>query len=257
VRPQLWPWALSAVLADHLVLTAAGLWPRSGLLGPNWTRLPEVHPSGSPRAVAITIDDGPDAEVTPAVLAMLEAHRATATFFCVGKRVEQYPSVARAIAEHHEIGNHSYRHSHDFALLGPRALAREVARAQQAIGTTTGQWPCFFRAPAGLRNLFLEPVLARAGLKLASWTRRGYDTVSDNPDAVTARLTRHLRSGDILLLHDGHPARTSAGVPLILEVLPRLLAALADAQLTTTTLRAALGRSTAPADTQSAEAAST
>jgi peptidoglycan/xylan/chitin deacetylase (PgdA/CDA1 family) len=257
VRPQLWPWALSAVLADHLVLTAAGLWPRSGLLGPNWTRLPELRPSGSPRAVAITIDDGPDAEVTPAVLAVLEAHRATATFFCVGERVEQYPSLARAIAERHEIGNHSYRHGHGFALLGPRALAREVARAQQAIGTTTGQWPCFFRAPAGLRNLFLEPVLARAGLQLASWTRRGYDTLSDNSDAVTARLTRHLRAGDILLLHDGHVARTRAGVPLILEVLPRLLTALATAQLTTTTLHAALRRSTAPADTQSAEAAST
>jgi peptidoglycan/xylan/chitin deacetylase (PgdA/CDA1 family) len=254
VRPQLWPWALSAVLSDHLALTAAGLWPRSRLLGPNWTRLPELHSSGCPRAVAITIDDGPDPEVTPAVLEVLEAHKATATFFCVGERVEQHPSLARAIAERHDIGNHSYRHSHDFALLGPRALAREVGHAQQVIGAASGQWPCFFRAPAGLRNLFLEPVLARAGLQLASWTRRGYDTVSGDPGAVTARLTRRLRAGDILLLHDGHAARRHRRAPLILEVLPRLLTALASAELTTTTLRAALD-ATGPTTARESQAA--
>lgn len=257
VRPQLWPWTLSAVLADHLLVGAAGLWPRSGLLGPNWTHLPPVAASGSRAAVAITIDDGPDPEVTPGVLEVLEAHGATATFFCVGKRVEQHPALARAIVErHHEIGNHSYSHTHSFALLGPGRLTREVARAQQAISTAAGQWPGFFRAPAGLRNPFLEPVLACAGLQLVSWTRRGFDTLSSNSDAVAARLTRHLRGGDILLLHDGHTARTRTGVPLILEVLPRLLAAVAAAQLTTTTLRAAL-QSSAFANTRAAEAAPT
>lgn len=257
-RPQLWPWMLSAVLADHLVVTGAGLLPRSRLLGPNWTCLPQTQTAGSRGAVAITIDDGPDPDVTPAVLAALEAHHATATFFCVGERVEQHPALARAIVEqHHEIGNHSYRHTHGFALLGPRALASEVTRAQQAIGAATGEWPRFFRAPAGLRNLFLEPVLARSNLQLVSWTRRGFDTVSRDPDAVVARLTGRLRAGDILLLHDGHAARTRAGVPLILEVLPRLLTRLATLQLTTTTLRAALAPSAAAATPPAAEAAPT
>ena len=258
VRPQLWPWTLSSVMANHLILVAAGLWPRSRLLGPNWTCLPQLPAPGSPGAVAITIDDGPDAEVTPAVLDVLQAHNATATFFCIGERVERHPELARAIVErHHEIGNHSYRHGHGFALLGPGTLMHEVARAQQAISTATGQWPCFFRAPAGLRNPFLEPVLARAGLQLVSWTRRGFDTVSGNSDAVTARLTRHLQAGDILLLHDGHGARTRAGAPLILEVLPRLLRTLAAAQLTTTTLRAALTRSAGVTSARAAEAAPT
>ena len=90
VRPQAWPWALSAVVADHLLLTAAGLWPRSSLLGPNWTRLPEPF---APRAsVALTIDDGPDPEVTPRVLELLDAGSARATFFCIGERVLQYPA---------------------------------------------------------------------------------------------------------------------------------------------------------------------
>ena len=68
-QPRVWPWALGAVVADHMVLAAAGLWPRSGLLGPNYTRLP-LRPSAAP-AVAITIDDGPDPDVTPQVLAQL------------------------------------------------------------------------------------------------------------------------------------------------------------------------------------------
>src|SRR5262249_57905773 len=100
-------------------------------------------------------------------------------------------------------------------------------------------------------------VLAREGLQLVSWTRRGFDTVSGSCDAVTARLTRHLQAGDILLLHDGHGARTRAGVPLILEVLPRLLTALAAAQLTTTTLRAALAQSAGVTSARAAEAAPT
>jgi peptidoglycan/xylan/chitin deacetylase (PgdA/CDA1 family) len=124
--------------------------------------------------------------------------------------------------------------------MGPNAMADEIARAQQTITHLTGEPPRFFRAPAGLRSPLLEPVLARMGLRLASWTRRGFDTVNTDPDLVLKRLTRNLRGGDILLLHDGHAARTSAGNPVILEVLPRLLRAVAMAQLTPVTLRSTL-----------------
>jgi peptidoglycan/xylan/chitin deacetylase (PgdA/CDA1 family) len=259
VRPHVWPWTLSAVIADHLLLTGAGLLPRSRLLGPNWTRLPACTAgSGAHGAVAITIDDGPDPEVTARVLDVLEAHDATATFFCVGERVARHAALARAIvARHHEIGNHSYTHGNGFAFLGPHGLAREVALAQEAIGMATGEAPRFFRAPAGLRNPFLEPVLARANLQLASWTRRGFDTVSGNADAVLGRLTRQLQPGDILLMHDGHAARTRAGSPVILEVLPRLLHALGAAQLATVTLRAALPSSGKGLRTPAAQAAPT
>jgi peptidoglycan/xylan/chitin deacetylase (PgdA/CDA1 family) len=247
VRPHGWPWALGAVLADHAVLAAVGLWPRSRLLGPNWTHLPA--PSAAARAVAITIDDGPDPQVTPRVLDLLEEHGAHATFFCIGERIERHPQLARAIvARHHEIGNHSQRHAGYFSLLGPRGLALEIGRAQQAIGDTTGEVAHFFRAPAGLRNPFLEPVLARANLRLVSWTRRGFDTVTTSAERVLARLTHRLGGGDILLLHDGHAARTRDGTPVILAVLPRLLAALSAAQLTPVTLRRAL----APAAIRSA-----
>jgi len=252
VRPHWWPWALSAVVADHLLLAGGGLWPRSHLLGPNWTHLPPlaaVSPAGAPApgAVAITIDDGPEPEVTSRVLDLLDEHQARATFFCIGERVNRHPALARAIvARQHEIGNHTYRHLKRFSLLGPRGVAQEIARAQEAIGSATGEVARFFRAPAGLRNPFLEPALTRANLQLVSWTRRGFDTVNGSAARVLDSLTRHLQSGDILLLHDGHAARTPSGSPVILEVLPRLLRALAAVQLAPITLRAAFARSSVP-----------
>jgi len=238
VRPSAWPWAVGTLLANHMALAAAGLWPRSQLLGPNWTRLP---PCGLERSVAITIDDGPDPEVTPQVLALLEGYGASATFFCIGERVLGYPDLAREIARRgHAIENHSQRHRHNFSLLGPGAMKAEVAAAQESILRVTGSVPQFFRAPAGLRNPFLDPVLVRLKLRLASWTRRGFDTVSADADAVMRRLASPLQAGDILLLHDGHAARTRSGRPVILEVLPRLLETLSARQLKSVTLRSAL-----------------
>lgn len=238
-RPSTWPWMLGALVADHAVLAGASLVPRSRLLGPNWTRLPAA--AASRRQVAITIDDGPDPQVTPRVLALLEEHRVRATFFCIGERVRTYAELAREITRRgHAIENHSHRHVHYFSLLGPRGLTVEIERAQDTIGIVTGQRPVFFRAPAGFRNPFLDPVLSRLSLRLASWTRRGFDTVNASTDAVLGKLTGGLRGGDILLLHDGNAARSRAGSPIVLEVLPRLLEAVAAADLTPITLRAAL-----------------
>jgi peptidoglycan/xylan/chitin deacetylase (PgdA/CDA1 family) len=124
--------------------------------------------------------------------------------------------------------------------LSSRRIGYEIERAQDAIGTVTGQLPRFFRAPAGLRNPLLDRVLTRLDLRLVSWTRRGFDTVIPNIESVSRRLTRHLQGGDILLLHDGHAARTAAGIPVILEVLPRLCAALSLANLSAVTLRSSL-----------------
>lgn len=238
-RPSAWPWAVGAVLVDHGLLTAAGLTPRSALLGPNWTRLPAA--AAHRRELAITIDDGPDPRITPRVLDLLDERGAKATFFCIGERVQRYAELTREMVRRgHSVENHTQRHLNYFSLLGPRGLEAEIERAQDTIGITTGQHPLFFRAPAGLRSPFLDPVLSRFGLRLASWTRRGFDTVSSNARTVLGKLTRDLEAGDILLLHDGHAALTGNGAAVILEVLPRLLDALAAAQLTPVTLRSAL-----------------
>ncbi|WP_175034920.1 polysaccharide deacetylase family protein, partial [Burkholderia lata] len=236
-QPAAWPWAVGGVVASHLALTAAGLWPRSTLLGPNWTRLPP----GAGRRIALTIDDGPDPDVTPRVLDLLDRYDARATFFCIGDLARRHPRWIEAIvARGHAIENHSQRHRHTFSLSGPAALRREIAAAQQTLTEIAGTRPLFFRAPAGLRNPFLEPVLCELGLQLASWTRRGFDTRARDAATVTRRLLHGLDARDILLVHDGHAARDTRGEPVVLDVLQAVLRAAADAQLHWTTLRAAL-----------------
>lgn len=234
--PAHWPAVVLALVANHAVLTATGLWPRSQWLGPNWTRLPEA--AARRGEIALTIDDGPDPAVTPRVLDLLDAHGAKATFFCIGTRARQHPALmAEIVRRGHEVGNHSERHHHNFSLLGPGGFAREITAGQATLAEASGHTPRFFRAPAGLRNPFLEPVLARLGLTLASWTRRGFDTRESDPARVLARLTRGLAAGDILLLHDGHAARhPGTDTPVILAVLPPLLAACRAAGLRPVTL---------------------
>jgi len=236
LAPGEWPTIAGAIVANHALLTAAGLWPRSRLLGPNLLRLPAS--AIARREVAITIDDGPDPEVTPHVLDLLEARAARATFFCIGARALRSRDLcAEIVRRGHVVENHTQHHAHHFSMLGPGAMKREIAAAQDTLEGITGSRPCFFRAPAGLRNPFLEPVLAKLDLQLASWTRRGFDTVRRNPDYVAGRLLDKLAAGDILLLHDGHAARTAADRPVVLEVLPRLLDACAGRGLTPVTLR--------------------
>ena len=227
-----WPWSLGALVADHALVTAAGLWPRSTWLGPNLTHLPRHLPQ-----VAITIDDGPDPEVTPAVLDLLDAHQARATFFCIGAHVQRHPALAREIVRRgHAIGNHSQHHRHHFSVMAPGQIRREISLAQDSIAQATGVRPAWFRAPAGLRNVFLDPVLHGLGLRLASWTRRGFDTRTGDAALVLGRLTRNLAAGDILLLHDHHAARTPQGRPVLLDVLPGLLRALQERGLQTVRL---------------------
>jgi peptidoglycan/xylan/chitin deacetylase (PgdA/CDA1 family) len=236
--PAAWPWWLGALVANHAVLAAVGLWPRSRLLGPNWTRLPAA--AAARGEVAITIDDGPDLEVTPRVLDLLDAAGARATFFCIGRQAARYPELCREIiVRGHAVENHSEHHHHSFSLRGPWALTRELTAAQNTLAGITGVVPRFFRAPAGLRNPFLDPLLHRHGLRLASWTRRGFDTRQRDPSKVLEALRRNLAAGDILLLHDAHAARTVSGEPVILTVLPALLADIRARGLRTVTLDAA------------------
>jgi peptidoglycan/xylan/chitin deacetylase (PgdA/CDA1 family) len=237
--PSFWPWALAAVIADHGLITFAGLWPRCSWLGPNLVRLPAA--ACRRYEVAVTIDDGPDPAVTPAVLDLLDAAGAKATFFCIAERACAHPDLIRDIVRRgHSVENHSRDHSHAFSLMGRKRLAREVGGAQDQLQQLAGAAPRFFRAPAGLRNPFLEPELRRHGLRLASWTRRGFDTRVGDPQRVLARLTHGLQAGDILLLHDGHAATTPAGRAVVLEVLPLLLQACRRAGLTPVTMPQAM-----------------
>jgi peptidoglycan/xylan/chitin deacetylase (PgdA/CDA1 family) len=230
LAPRAWPVVIGALIADHLAVVAAGLWPRGTLLGPTLVRLP--HDARARREIALTFDDGPDPAITPRVLDILDARGARSTFFCIGRRVERYRDVTAEIARRgHCVENHSHRHRNAFWFLPPALLRDEIERAQEAIAAATGRAPRLFRAPAGIRSPLLEPALARLGLELAAWTRRGFDTVTGDAGRLLARLVRGLAPGDILLLHDGSSARVPSGGPVLLEVLPRLLDAVEAAGL--------------------------
>lgn len=226
---------MAIVLLSQLMLMVAGLWPRSTCLGANLVRLPaNAVQKGE---VAITIDDGPDPQVTPQVLSILAQHGVRATFFCIGARAAAHPELCRSmVAAGHRIENHGAHHPTLVSLSGPAGWRREIMDGQHIIQSITGQAPQFYRAVAGLRNVFLDPVLHASGLRLASWTRRGFDTRERNPDKVLQKLTRQLAAGDILLLHDGNAARTPANEALIVAVLPQLLTAIRNLGLQPVTL---------------------
>ena len=222
VAPNLWQWLLTIFMVNHLVIATVGLWPRSNWLGPNWTQLPIA--AANRNEIALTIDDGPDPLVTPQVLDILDNQHVKATFFCIGNKVIQQPELCREIVRRgHCIENHSRQHRHHFSLLGLNGFTREIEAAQATIYSITGKRPQFFRAPAGLRNPFLQPALSRLGLRLVSWSVRGFDTQVSDAKKVSKKLCAGLRPGAILLLHDGNAARTSENTPIILAVLPVLL----------------------------------
>jgi peptidoglycan/xylan/chitin deacetylase (PgdA/CDA1 family) len=235
LQPSLWRWILGGLVVNHLLLIVAVMWPRGRVLGPNLVRLPPA--AAARNEVSLNFDDGPDPEVTPRVLDLLDRYQARASFFCIGKKAAAYPELVREIARRgHSVENHSHHHSNAFAFYGLGRLRREVDAAQAAIAGITGRAPLFFRAPAGFRSPLLDPVMADCGLHYVSWTRRGFDTVHGNVDAVLRRLTRGLGPGDILLLHDGVPARTRDGEPVVLAVLPALLDRIAAGGLKPVTL---------------------
>ena len=231
--PRHWPLIAGTLITDHVILAAASLWPRSPWIGPNLVRLPaDAALRGE---VALTFDDGPDPKVTPRVLDLLDQAGARATFFCIGRRVQAHPGLAAEIARRgHGVENHSDTHPNLFACYPSSRLRREVEGAQEAIAAATGHHPRLFRAPAGLRNPLLDRVLHRCGLRLVSWTRRGFDAVDKDPAVIARRLLRGLAPGDVLLLHDG---RSRGGNPIVLEVLPRVLDELAARDLRSVALR--------------------
>lgn len=195
------PVALALLLASHALVLWGTLWPHSRLFGPVLRRLPDTAPT-----VWLTFDDGPSAD-TPALLDLLDAHGARATFFLVAARARARPDlVRRIVARGHHIGNHTASHpAAGFWLPRPWATGRQIAVAQEQLTRLAGVPPRWFRAVAGHANPFVQPMLARLGLARVSWSGRGFDTVDGDDRRVLARLVRALAPGAILLLHEGGP----------------------------------------------------
>lgn len=178
-----------------------------------------------PRGVALTFDDGPHRDGTPAVLEQLDRAAAVATFFLVGEQVERLPTLAAEIvAAGHEIALHGYLHR---LLLARRssALGRDLDQATAVIEDATGRSPVCYRPPYGVFSIGALDLVRRRGLEPVLWSRWGCDwRARETPEGIAKRVTRRLQAGDVVLLHDADHyssfdswRKTVAALPAIVE----------------------------------------
>lgn len=209
-------WGLAAMFASHAPFFWGTLRPGSRMFSPVLTRF-----ATDERAVWLTIDDGPSDE-TPAILDLLDAHHARATFFLVGERAATRPELVREIVRRgHEVANHSHTHPQAwFWAVGPRGMRMQIDTAQRTLTALAGVAPRRFRAVVGMANPFTAAPLKAHGLTRVGWSARGYDAVAKDPAVIVARIERDLAPGAIVLLHEG--ARHGRNVETIARLLQRL-----------------------------------
>jgi peptidoglycan/xylan/chitin deacetylase (PgdA/CDA1 family) len=193
--------ALAPIFLSHVFLLIATLLANCQWFGPVLHSFETTEPE-----VWLTIDDGPSPAHTPAILDLLDRFTARATFFVIGKNAEQYPHLITAILTRgHEIANHTYTHpSGTFWMAGPRRIGREIDLCAELLRAGPDRPARFFRAPVGLKNLFVHPELELRGLALVGWSVRGLDTIRRNATDVASRVLGEAKPGAIVVLHEGH-----------------------------------------------------
>ena len=200
----LWPHApvvgLAIMALSHALLLYPTLRANVQWFGPVVTRF-----SANGQEVWLTIDDGPT-EDTAAILDVLTKANVKATFFLKGALAAEKPDAVHSIvASGHAIGNHSHTHpSATFWCLPPPAIAEEIDRCNGVLGSQK-----YFRAPVGMKNPAVHPLLAERDMRLIGWTMRGFDTVIADPEHVAARIVPRVGPGAIIVMHQGRPHSVS------------------------------------------------
>jgi len=171
------------------------------------------NPNTSEGHIAITFDDGPHPEYTAYVLNLLKKHDAKATFFLIGRNCETYPElVQQIINEGHTIANHTYSHVKKIGFLGTGKVTVELEKTNQLVEQQTGLKLRLFRPAFGVTNPKIAKALKRLNLQSIGWNQRSYDTTKLKEEQVYDRITKNLKKGDVILLHD-----TSAKSVAVLE----------------------------------------
>jgi peptidoglycan-N-acetylglucosamine deacetylase len=225
--------AAGAAMASYLAPALASPWPggfpRSP--APIWPALRRSlgveDRTATGAGWALTFDDGPHAQGTPAVLEALASRGVRATFFLVGEQVLRNPAVAAEIvAAGHDLGLHCHRHR-NLLRLASWQVREDVARAGAAIEDATGVSPALYRPPYGILNATALRLARRAGRRTLLWTHWGRDWERRaTPESIAARVTDDVQEGSVLLLHDaddystpGSWRRTVLALPRVLDVL--------------------------------------
>ena len=209
---------LAAWILSSAVVTMGLLRPRSRMFG---VSLVEAAPQPK---VALTFDDGPHPEDTPAILEILQEAGVRATFFFVGKRARRYPEIVRRVAQSgHEIEVHSDTHPWWFSLASANRTRREVRDATGILNDLSGTRPRFFRPPMGHKSLTLSQVLHEQGLQMVTWSVRPFDTMRRTAETIRESVLSKVKPGGIVLLHEGtgrepgKPSRTVQALPCMLK----------------------------------------
>ena len=215
--PLLWPGLVALLLMSLAVDSVMRA-------GSSWFIPTVTRGARGGHAVALTFDDGPDPQVTPAVLDELRRHGARATFFVIGKQLAAHPELGRRIvAEGHVLANHSWQHSYLQNFRLREWQAAEIGRCEQAIEEVLGRAsPRLYRPPVGMKTGDLARAIGALGLEVIAWSVHSRDTVDPDAGSMARRVLRSIRGGDIVLLHDGDraPGRRRScpeAVRLILE----------------------------------------
>jgi peptidoglycan-N-acetylglucosamine deacetylase len=220
-----------AGFAGYVVLGTLGVfWPERGMYGRTlW------HGPARPE-VALTFDDGPCPHTTPRVLEALAAAGVRATFFVVGRKVQQHPQlVQEMVAAGHEVGLHGFDHDRLFSLRLGRHVAADIRRTQDAVEAAGAPRPKLFRPPIGFVSHLTVWGAHEAGVTLVGCSARALDGIRGaSPDRVVERLTRALQPGALLAMHDA--AERDDYTPASIAALPRVLEALRRRNLRTVTL---------------------
>ncbi|MFF1869174.1 polysaccharide deacetylase family protein [Kitasatospora herbaricolor] len=179
-----------------------------------------MNPSPPPATVALTFDDGPHPDSTPALLAILAAGGRTATFFLRGDQAERHPGLVREI--HRAgcgIGNHSFSHPH-LTGLRPAEIEAEIERTQRTLSRLTGTRPTVFRPPYGESDRVVRAAATAAGLTEVLWTVDTRDWAGADPEGIAGAVAT-ARAGDVVLLHDAGQRNTVDALPFVLAALAR------------------------------------
>ena len=185
---------------------------------------PMFYLDDGPKAIALTIDDGPNPVYTPQVLQLLAKYQLTATFSMIGTEVGAYPGVVRDVAAAgHVIANHTWTHI-DLSHLKAAAVADQMNRTTDAIHTVTGKAPTLFRAPYGAWSSTVLQECATTGMAPLDWSVDPRDWARPGVSSIVRNIMRNTRTGSIILEHDGGGNRSET-VAALKIVLPRLLAA--------------------------------
>jgi len=170
----------------------------------------------SSNSVALTFDDGPIAGKTEEILKILESYGVKASFFCIGNRVAGNPELTKQIHNAgHLIGNHSYWHKNTFDFQSATSVGKELFDTNRAIEETIGVKPAFFRPPYGVTNPMIAQAVKKGGFKAIGWSIRSFDTMIKDGSVLLNRITKSLKAGDVILLHDYCDST--------MEILPALL----------------------------------